>query len=54
MTKQGIQRFKCKSCCKTFNALADSPLYRMKKAEKWIEYTKLMWEVCLLENQLKP
>ena len=44
MTKQGIQRFKCKACNKTFNALADSPLYRMKKAEKWIEYTKLMWE----------
>ena len=44
MTKQGIQRFKCKLCCKTFNALADSPLYRMKKAEKWIEYTKLMWD----------
>ena len=39
--KQGIQRFKCKSCFKTFNALADSPLYRMKKAEKWIEYTTL-------------
>lgn len=34
MTKQGIQRFKCKSCSKTFNALADSPLYRMKKSEK--------------------
>jgi transposase-like protein len=43
MTKQGIQRFKCKACNKTFNALADSPLYRMKKAEKWVEYTKLMW-----------
>jgi len=44
MTKQGIQRVKCKTCNKTFNALADSPLYHMKKAEKWIEYTKLMWE----------
>ena len=44
MTKQGIQRFKCKSCNKTFNALADSPLYRVKNPEKWIEYTKLMWE----------
>ncbi len=53
MTKQGILRFKCKSCSKTFNALVDSPLYRMKKPEKWIEYTKLMWEAYLLENQLK-
>jgi len=42
MKRQGIQSFKYKSCNKTFNALADSPLYRMKKAKKWIEYTKLM------------
>ena len=53
MTKQGIQRFKCKSCNKTFNALADSPLYRMKKSEKWIEYTKLMWEGVSLRKSAK-
>tara|TARA_R110001592_G_scaffold269205_1_gene535548 strand:- start:937 stop:1860 length:924 start_codon:yes stop_codon:yes gene_type:complete len=53
MTKQGIQRFKCKSCCKTFNALADSPLYRMRKADKWIEYTKLMWEGVSLRKSAK-
>jgi transposase-like protein len=53
MIKQGIQRFKCKSCSKTFNALADSPLYRMKKAGKWIEYTKLMWEGVSLRKSAK-
>jgi transposase-like protein len=53
MTKQGIQRFKCKSCGKTFNALADSPLYRMKKSEKWIEYTKLMWNGISLRKAAK-
>lgn len=53
MTKQGIQRFKCKSCCKTFNVLADSPLYRMRKADKWIEYTKLMWEGVSLRKSAK-
>ncbi|MBB1420239.1 IS1595 family transposase, partial [Pseudoalteromonas sp. SG44-1] len=42
-----------KSCNKTFNALADSPLYRMKKAEKWIEYTKLMWEGVSLRKSAK-
>ncbi len=42
MTKQGIQRYKCKDCGKTFNALANTPLYRMRKAEKWVNYTKLM------------
>jgi transposase-like protein len=44
MTTNGIQRFRCKSCRKTFNALVDSPLYCMKKAEIWIEYTNLMWD----------
>jgi len=53
VTRQGIQRFKCKSCCKTFNALADSPLYRMKKPEKWIEYTKLMWDGISLRKSAK-
>lgn len=53
MTKQGIQRFKCKSCTKTFNALASSPIYRMKKPEKWIDYTKLMWHGVSLRKSAK-
>jgi transposase-like protein len=53
MTKQGIQRFRCKSCKKTFNALADSSLYHMKKPEKWIEYTKLMWDGVSLRKSAK-
>ncbi|NRB42589.1 MAG: IS1595 family transposase [Pseudomonadales bacterium] len=44
MTKQGIQRFRCKSCNKTFNALSGTPLYRMRKPEKWLKYTQLMWQ----------
>ncbi|NRB38087.1 MAG: IS1595 family transposase [Pseudomonadales bacterium] len=43
MTKQGIQRFRCKSCSKTFNALSGTPLYRMRHPEKWAKYTELMW-----------
>lgn len=42
-TKQGIQRFRCKSCSKTFNALSGTPLYRMRNPEKWLRYTLLMW-----------
>ena len=53
MTRQGIQRFKCKSCEKTFNALADSPLYRMRKPQKWIEYTKLLWDGVSLRKAAK-
>ena len=44
MTRQGIQRFRCKSCNKTFNALSGTPLYRMRKPEKWLKYTQLMWQ----------
>jgi transposase-like protein len=44
VTKNGIHRFRCKSCKKTFNALVYSPLYCAKKASLWIEYTNLMWD----------
>ena len=43
VTKQGIQRFRCKACFKTFNALFSTPFYRMKKSEKWVNYSNLMW-----------
>ena len=43
MTKQGVQRYRCKSCSKTFNALSGTPLYRMRQPEKWLQYTQLMW-----------
>jgi transposase-like protein len=43
MTRQGIQRFRCKECCKTFNALSGTPLYRMRNPEKWLKYTQFMW-----------
>lgn len=44
MTKQGIQRYHCKACSKTFNALSGTPLYRMRQPEKWLRYTQLMWD----------
>ena len=53
MTKQGIQRYKCKDCGKTFNALANTPLYRMRKADKWVNYTKLMWHGVSLRKAAK-
>ncbi len=43
-TKQGIQRYRCKSCLKTFNALAGTGVYRMRMPDKWIQYTQLMWD----------
>lgn len=41
-SKQGKQRFKCKRCSKTFNALANTPLHKMKKPELMIAFGKLM------------
>lgn len=43
-TKQGLQRYKCKDCSRTFNPLNGSPLHRMRKGDKWIKYSKLMWQ----------
>lgn len=42
-TKQGVQRFKCKACLQTFNALKGTPLYRMRMNQKWLKYNELMW-----------
>jgi len=42
MTPQGIQRYRCKACFKTFSALTNTPLHRMRKSEKWLQYTAMM------------
>ena len=36
----GIQRYKCKSCNKTFNGLTNTPLARLRKKEKWNQFSK--------------
>ena len=33
---------RCKSCLKTFNAATGTPLARLRKKEKWLEYSKAM------------
>lgn len=35
----GLQRYKCKLCRKTFNALTGTPLARLRKKGKWLEQT---------------
>jgi len=32
----GLQRFKCRSCSKTFNALTSTPLARLRMKGKWL------------------
>ena len=38
----GMQRYRCKSCRKTFNAATGTPLAHLRKKEKWLEYSKAM------------
>ena len=40
----GMQRYRCKSCLKTFNAVTGTPLARLRKKEKWLEYSEAMIE----------
>lgn len=40
--KSGLQRYKCSSCGKTFNALTGTPLARLRKKHLWLEYMECM------------
>ena len=37
-----LQRWRCRGCSKTFNALTQTPLARLRKKEKWIDMAKAM------------
>lgn len=39
-----IQRYRCKSCHRTFNELTGTPLARLRKKEEWIEYAQSLVE----------
>jgi len=36
----GLQRYKCKTCNKTFNALTNTPLARLRHKEQWSKFAK--------------
>lgn len=38
----GLQRYKCRACHKTFNALTGSPLARLRMKGKWLEQTAVL------------
>jgi transposase-like protein len=40
----GLQRYRCKSCKKTFNALTNTPLSRLRKKESWLPFLETMIE----------
>ncbi len=40
----GLQRYRCKNCRRTFNSLTGTPLARLRKKEIWIDFAKCMNE----------
>lgn len=40
----GLQRYRCMSCKRTFNALTGTPLARLRHKNKWLRYIKTMTE----------
>lgn len=40
----GLQRYKCRACGKSFNALTATPLARLRHKGKWIEQARAMAE----------
>src|SRR5450830_1806515 len=41
-SKDGRQRFRCKACFKSFNALTNTPLSRLRYSEKHLQQTECM------------
>ncbi len=42
--RSGLQRYRCKACHKTFNALTLTPLARLQHKEQWIKYAQELKE----------
>jgi len=38
----GIQRYRCKDCGRSFNALTGTSMARLRKKELWLEYSKAL------------
>ncbi len=38
----GLQRYKCRGCGRTFNALTGTPLARLRQKSKWLTQTKVL------------
>lgn len=39
---RGLQRYKCRDCAKTFNALTKTPLARLRYRERWLSQTQAL------------
>jgi transposase-like protein len=46
----GLQRYRCVDCGKTYNALTRTPLARLRKKELWLQHLDLMLQSCVLRK----
>jgi transposase-like protein len=49
----GLQRYRCVGCGKTYNALTNTPLARLRKKELWLHHLNLMLQSCVLRDVSK-
>lgn len=42
--RNNLQRYKCKTCNKSFNTLTATPLANLRKKESWIKYAECLRE----------
>ena len=40
----GLRRFRCKGCGRSFNALTGTPLARLRKKERWLDFGRSLSE----------
>jgi len=40
----GVARYRCKSCGRTFNALTKTPMARLRKKQRWLDHARAMIE----------
>ena len=50
----GLLRFRCKSCGRTFNALTKTPMAHLRKKEKWLDHARAMIEGKSLAKRARP
>jgi len=51
--KNGLQRYRCKACKKTFNALTGTPLAHLRHKSKWLDYLGAMTESLTVRKAAK-
>ena len=49
----GLQRYRCRTCKSTFNALTGTPLARLRHKEKWLQYSEQLAQGTSTRNSAK-